>query len=55
MKRASFEDKILYSKTRLSGLLDKFNKLEESMDELQKLNRLMKSEKSYRGPSEDAS
>jgi hypothetical protein len=53
MKRASFDDKILYSKTRLEGLLDKFSKLEESMDELQKLNQLMKSEKSFRGPSAD--
>ncbi len=55
MKRASFDDKIEYSKTRLKGLLDKFSKLEESMDELRKLNRLMKSEQSCRGASEDVS
>jgi len=39
MKRASFDEKVQYSKNRLKDLLDKFIKLEESMYELQKLNK----------------
>jgi len=39
MKRASFDEKVQYSKNRLEDLLDKFIKLDESFNELQKLNK----------------
>ena len=55
MKKATFEEKISYNKTRLEEMLDKFEKLEESMCELQKINQLLKSQKSTRGPNEDLS